>query len=75
MQKGQNFSQKTILRPAVIDTTAFGVAVGCLVGMGELSIDDLHKTWKLEKEFKPEPIPYYAQKRSLWDTTIKKLFL
>lgn len=75
MQMQANFSQKTILRPAVIDTTAFGVAVGCLVGMGELSIDDLHKTWKLEKEFKPEPIPYYAQKRSLWDTTIKKLFL
>ncbi len=75
MQMQANFSQKTILRPEVIDTTAFGVAMGCLVGKGELQIEDLHKTWKLEKEFKPESIPYYPKKKELWDTTIKKLFL
>lgn len=75
MQMQANFSQKTILRPEVIDTTAFGVAMGCLVGKGELQIEDLHKTWKLEKEFKPESNSYYPKKKELWDTTIKKLFL
>lgn len=75
MQMQANFSQKTILRPQVIDTTAFGVAVGCLVGKGELSIDDMGKYWKLEKEFRPEKNAYYSSKKALWDETIKRLYL
>lgn len=75
MQMQANFSQKTILRPMVIDTTAFGVAVGCLVGLGEVSIEDMGKYWKLEKEFKPENNPYYPKKKALWDETIRRLFL
>jgi glycerol kinase len=75
MQFQANFSEKTILRPQVIDTTAFGVAVGCLVGRGEITIDEMGKFWKLEKAFKPEKNPYYSSKKSLWDETIKRLFL
>lgn len=75
MQMQANFSQKTILRPQVIDTTAFGVAVGCLVGRGEVSIEDMGRYWKLEKEFVPEKNAYYANKKALWDQTIKKLYL
>lgn len=75
LQLQANFSQKTILRPKVIDTTAFGVAVGCLVAKGEISIDDLAKTWKLERAFTPEPNTYYSQKKDLWDKMIHKMFL
>lgn len=75
MQMQANFSQKTILRPQVIDTTAFGVAVGCLVGRGEISIEDMGRYWKLEKEFTPEKNPYYGKKKTLWDETIKRLYL
>lgn len=75
MQMQANFSQKTILRPQVIDTTAFGVAVGCLVGRGELSIEDMGRYWKLEKEFKPMNDNYYPKKKALWDETIKRLYL
>lgn len=75
MQLQANFSQKKILRPVCIDTTAFGVAVGCLVAKGEIGISDLGNYWKLESEFAPEANSYYANKRSLWDNTIKKLFL
>lgn len=75
MQMQANFSDKKILRPAVIDTTAFGVAVGCLVGKGEVSIEEMGKFWKLEKEFSPEKNPYYPKKKALWDETIKRLFL
>ena len=75
MQMQANFSQKTILRPQVIDTTAFGVAVGCLVGRGEVSIEEMGKFWKLEKEFKPENNSYYGKKKILWDETIRKMFL
>lgn len=75
MQIQANFSEKSILRPRVIDTTAFGVAVGALVGRGEVSIEDLGRFWKLEKEFVPENNDYYPAKKNLWDSSIKKLFL
>jgi glycerol kinase len=75
MQMQANFSQKNILRPEIIDTTAFGVAVGCLVGKGELTIEELSKYWKLEKEFRPEKNNYYLAKKNLWDETIKRLYL
>lgn len=75
MQMQANFSQKTILRPEVIDTTAFGVAIGCLVGRGEISIEDMGRYWKLEKEFKPQNDSYYPKKKTLWDDTIKRLYL
>lgn len=75
MQMQANFSQKTILRPQVIDTTAFGVAMGCLVGRGEISTDDLGLYWKLEKELKAQDDLYYSKKKTLWDSTIKRLYL
>ena len=75
MQMQANFSQKKILRPKVIDTTAFGVAVGCLVGKGEVAIENMGDYWKLEKEFTPENNAYYSSKKTLWDETIKRLYL
>lgn len=75
MQMQANFSQKSILRPEVIDTTAFGVAVGCLVGLGEVGIEDMGKFWRLEREFNPQVSSYYQNKKALWDETIKRLYL
>jgi glycerol kinase len=75
MQLQANFSQKSILRPQVTDTTAFGVAIGCLVGKGEINIEDMGKFWKLEKDFKADKNPYYAKKKTLWDQTIQRLYL
>jgi glycerol kinase len=74
MQIQSNFSQKIIQRPQIIDTTAFGVAVGCLVGKGEISIQDMDKFWRLERSFQPQSNPYYSNKKELWDETIKRLF-
>jgi glycerol kinase len=74
MQLQSNFSDKKILRPVCIDTTAFGVAAGCLVGLGQVSIEEMGKFWALEKEFTPEKNEYYPKKKKLWDATIKKLF-
>ena len=75
MQMQANFSQKTIVRPQVIDTTAFGVAIGCLVGRGDVSIEDMGRYWKLEKEFRPQNDSYYSKKKTLWDNTINRLYL
>lgn len=75
MQMQANFSQKSILRPEVIDTTAYGVAMGAMVGRGDISIEDLGHYWKLEKEFKQESNSYYQKKKDLWDSSIKRLYL
>ena len=75
MQLQANFSQKRILRPEVIDTTAFGVAMGALVGRRELGINDLALQWKLEREFTQEVNPYYNRKKNLWNSSIKKHYL
>jgi len=74
LQLQANFSQKVILRPGCIDTTAFGVAIGCLVSKGEITPHELGQFWKLEKEFRPDANSYYSQKKNLWGTTIQKLF-
>lgn len=75
MQMQANFSNQKILRPQIIDTTAYGVAIGCLVALGEIKIEDMHHFWKLEREFNPENNTYYPEKKILWDQTIQKLYL
>ena len=74
MQFQANFSNKKILRPEVVDTTAYGVAMGALVGRGEINIEDLARHWKLQNEFQPQSDAYYAKKKDLWDSTIKRLY-
>ena len=75
LQMQSDFSQKTILRPEVIDTTAFGVAVGCLVGKNAVGIEEMGRFWKLEKKFTSGNDPYYPAKKKLWDETIRRLYL
>jgi glycerol kinase len=75
MQFQANFSQQTILRPQIIDTTAYGVALGCLVAQGEITVSDLPQYWKLEQEFHPTSDPYFGKKKKLWDQSIKRLYL
>jgi glycerol kinase len=75
MQLQANFSNKKIIRPSCIDTTAFGVAVGCLVAKGDVQISELGNYWKREKEFVPEENSYFAKKRDLWDSTIRRLYI
>ncbi len=75
MQIQSNFSEKNILRPQVIDTTAFGVAMGAMVGRKEIDLHDLTQFWKLEQSFQPEPLDYYSKKHELWNNCIKRLYL
>jgi glycerol kinase len=74
MQLQANFSQKRILRPFIVDTTGFGVAMGCLVAKGEIGIHEMGRFWKLDKEFTPVKEQYFVHKKNLWNSTIKKLF-
>ncbi len=75
MQLQSNFSQKKILRPKVIDTTAYGVALGAMVGRKELALNELTQFWKLERDFNPNNDTYYSVKKDMWNTSIQKLFI
>lgn len=75
MQIQANFSQTEIIRPIVIETTAYGAALGSLVGTDDLGLEDISKIWKKDTSFCPETNTYYENKQKLWDNTIKKIFL
>ena len=76
MQSQANFSGKKILRPKNIETTAYGAALGALVGLGKITLDDVGRLWKLDQEFKPDSgAHYYHKKADQWSRTIKRLYL
>ncbi len=74
MQIQSNFSHKKIVRPKVIETTAYGVALGSLVGLGEVPLDKVRELWKEDKVFNTKSTEYYANKQQQWKTYIQKLF-
>ena len=76
MQSQANFSGKKILRPQNIETTAYGAALGALVGLGKIGLQDVGKLWKLDKEFSPESGElYYSRKAAQWTKTLERLYL
>lgn len=74
MQIQANFSDRKIIRPKVIETTAYGVAIGAILGQGKISFSDIDKLWQEDKSFEPQTDDYYANKKEQWTATIKKLF-
>jgi len=71
-----SLSQVEIIRPKILETTAYGAALGAALGSGYLSIDNIDEFWKMERMFTPEPNmeSYYTDKYGQWEKTIKKLF-
>lgn len=69
-----SFSQKDILRPKTIETTAYGVALGSLIGTKQTEMKELDKLWKLEMKFSASDKEYFSKKATQWKNTINKLF-
>ena len=69
-----SFSKKEIQRPKVVETTAYGVALGSLIGIERNKMSDLDRLWKLDKSFQPSGDKYYDMKSRQWTQTIKKLY-
>lgn len=74
MQFQANFSNKPIVRPEVIETTAYGVALGALVGLGQMKMEDIDELWREERIFEVIESEYFAKKKALWDEHISKVF-
>jgi glycerol kinase len=75
MQLQSDISEKEIIRPKVIETTAYGVALGSLLCNSSFDMNSLLDLWKLDKTFKPSKSDYISHKKSIWTTFIKNNFL
>ncbi len=75
MQMQANFSELNIIRPQIIETTAYGVALGALVGSGDLKFEDINALWKKDKQFDYQANEsYYKNKKKKWDELLKKVY-
>ena len=69
-----NFSKITVQKPEVIETTAFGAALACALGLEKIGIKDVKSFSKVEKEYFVEDIIYYQQKKEKWKE-LQKFYL
>ncbi|MFA6237185.1 MAG: glycerol kinase GlpK [Bacteriovorax sp.] len=76
MELQATISETTIIRPKVIETTAFGAALAAAIGAGLTDFDNLAGTWKKDREFtiNQNMLSYIGDKKALWDNTIKAIF-
>jgi glycerol kinase len=76
MELQATYSETKIIRPKVIETTAFGAALAAAIGVGLVTINDLKNIWQKEKEFiTNETYALYSQnKKILWSTKLQKVF-
>jgi glycerol kinase len=74
MQTQSNFSNCKISRPEIIETTAYGAALGSLIGLEKLSFEEIKELRKIDKSFIPTPSEYSIKKKSEWTRLIKKIY-
>lgn len=76
MELQATISETTIIRPKVIETTAFGAAMAAAIGAGLTDFEKLSTTWKKDREFPIEQdlLPYIKDKKILWNKTIETFF-
>jgi len=75
MQIQSDIASKKIIRPKVIETTAYGVALGALLSDKDFSLKTIDSVWKLDMEFTPKENSYLDKKKDYWNAYIKNNFL
>lgn len=75
MQIQANFSYKKIIRPKIIETTAYGVALGAMIGLDQLKFEQIDSLWKEDKTFEVNTNEYFQKKLNQWNEKIKKIYL
>jgi glycerol kinase len=77
MELQASISDTKIVRPKVIETTAFGAALAAAIGINLVKIEELGSLWKKDREFNSidQLSSYTKNKKALWSTLIKKIYL
>lgn len=72
-----SISNIEIIRPEVIETTAYGAALAAAIGIDIIKIEDLKDLWKKEATFTANKkwSEFYKEKKSQWSKTIERLYL
>lgn len=68
MQLQASISETKIIRPKVIETTAFGAALAAGIGAGLTEFDQLKNIWQKDREYVAEDYlsDYTKEKKNLW---------
>lgn len=76
MELQATISETTIIRPKIIETTAFGAAMAAAVGAGIADFDQLTNLWKKDREFNIDEnlSSYIKEKKSLWNKMLKSFY-
>ncbi len=77
MEIQASVSDCKIIRPKVIETTAYGAALASAIGLGNMAFSDIEKLWKEDRTFSVDSSnqEYFRKKYSDWTSTIKRMFL
>jgi glycerol kinase len=72
-----SFSQIEVVRPEIIETTAYGASLAAAVGLGDYKISELKNFWNISSTFTPDLVNknYYQRKKDYWTKMIKKIYL
>jgi len=72
-----SLSNCNIIRPKVIETTAYGAALASAIGQGTITFDDIRNLWKEDNTFKIDESKqdYFSKKYQDWTRTIKRMYL
>ena len=77
MEIQASVAQIEIIRPKVIETTAYGAALAAGIGNKQLSFAQISALWQRDRSFSPSKklIGFYVGKIKQWRGWIKKMFL
>ncbi len=75
MELQASMNNTIIIRPEVIETTAFGAACAAGIGAKLFSKEEMAQKWKENKQFSPKQSEYFSRKKTQWKEAIKKLYL
>ncbi len=76
MQLQASISETKIIKPKIIETTAYGAALAAAVGAELIEFDQLKSLWQKDKEFDQDDKfkEYTKNKKVLWKKTIQTLY-
>lgn len=76
MQLQASISETKIIKPKVIETTAFGAALAAAIGAGITEFDQLKNIWQKDREFGIEEslVQYTKDKKVLWNKILKSFY-
>jgi len=75
MEIQATISGTKIIKPKVIETTAYGAALAAAIGNQQLAFADIDDLWKQDVSFKANPnqLSFYTKKKAQWSQYIQKM--